>query len=107
MIRLRLAAGIALVGLLACSRTRDSLGPIPPGAPLLTPDQTLSIDATARFSPIEGGCWLLVEDAGSRYVFGLPEGFRRDGLTVHAVVRGSSLGSFCGPGVTLDSIRMR
>jgi hypothetical protein len=107
MIRLPFATCVCLVGLLACSRTQESLGPIPPGAPLLTPDQTLSIDATVRFSPIEGGCWLLVEEAGSRYVFRLPERFRGDGLKVHAVIRGSSSGSFCGPGVTLDSIRIR
>ena len=106
MIRI-LFASACLIGVLACSTTHEALGPIPPGAPLPTPDQTLSIDATVRFSNIEGGCWLLIEAAGSRYVFGLPEFFRRDGLKVHAVIRGSRSGSFCGPGVTLDSIRLR
>ena len=107
MIRIPFAASIWLVGVLACSGTQESLGPIPPGAPLPTPDQTLSIDATVRFSPIEGGCWLLVDVAGSRYVFGLPGSFRRDGLKVYAVIRGSTSGSFCGSGVSLDSIRLR
>jgi len=107
MIRTTFAASACLVAILACSPAQEALGPIPPGAPLLAPDQTLSIDATVRFSNIEGGCWLLVDQAGSRYVFGLPPFFRRDGLKVHATIRGSRSSSFCGPGVTIDSIRLR
>ncbi len=107
MTRISLAGTVCLLGILACSTGQEALGPIPPGAPLLAPDQTLSVDATVRFSHIEGGCWLLVEQTGSRYVFDLPEFFRRDGLKVHVTIRGSRLGSFCGPGVTIDSIRLR
>jgi len=105
MIRVPFAASVCLVALLACSRNDQSLGPIPPGAPLLAPDQTLSVDATVRYSGVEGGCWLLVVPAGSYYVFGLPDSFQRDGLKVHASIRGSTTFSFCGPGVAVDSIR--
>jgi len=107
MTRLSLTISVCLVALCACSIIDQSLSPIPPGAPLLAPDQTLSVDATVRYSGIEGGCWLLVAPAGSYYVFGLPDRFRRDGLRVHASIRGAGIFSFCGPGVAIDSIRLR
>ena len=107
MIRVSFVLSASFVVLLACSNASESLGPIPPAAPLLAPDQTLTIDATVRFNPLEGGCWLLVEAAGSRYVFDLPAGFRREGLSVRATIRGSSSTTFCGLGVTVESIRTR
>ena len=107
MIRASFAVSASVLMLLACSNPSESLGPIPPTAPLLAPDQVMTVDATVRFSPIEGGCWLLVEAAGSRYVFNLPADFRREGLSVRATIRGTSWSSFCGPGVTVDTIRIR
>lgn len=107
MIRAWFAVPASVAVLVACSSGADSLGPIPPDAPALAPGQTMTIDATVRFRELEGGCWLLVEPAGSRYLFDLPARFRLDGLRVRASVRGSSSTTFCGLGVTVDSIRVR
>lgn len=43
MVRTSVAILTCLVGVLACASPHEVLGPIPPGAPDLAPDQTLCL----------------------------------------------------------------
>lgn len=80
----------------------------PPMLPEIPPGQIVTIEATVRFLPLEGGCWLLEVEPGKRYEpVNLAPGFHTDGLKVHAVLRDApNYASFCmaGPLVTIDSI---
>lgn len=98
--RLPVAVTRLASALLLASCGSDAFGP---GQP--------SLQATVRFVPIEGGCWILDAGGGKRYEpVGLPGAFRRDGLEVQAIVRlRTDLGSFCAVGqiVEVSSIRIR
>lgn len=80
----------------------------PPMAPEIPPGQVVSAEATVRFLPLEGGCWVLEVAPGRRYEpVNLAPGFRTDGLQVHAVLRDApNNASICmvGPLVLVDSI---
>ena len=98
----------ALLASLALGCRRDKvLGPIAPSGPLLASDQVFRTNATVRFLGIEGGCWALETPAGTYQPTSLPDQFRRDGLRVYVIVRGTRLASFCQIGqlVAVDSIR--
>ena len=90
---------------LACSS-----GPLEP-APRLAPNESLSIDATARsLSTVEGGCWALDTHRGRYEPMSLPERFRMDGQRVRVVLRDApNSGSICQIGtlVLIDSISER
>lgn len=90
--------------LAACSDGRSD----PPMAPEIPPGQLLTTEATVRFLPLEGGCWVLEVAPGTRYEpVNLAQGFRTDGLKVHAVLRDApNTASICmvGPLVSIDSI---
>ena len=70
------------------------------------------VDATVRFSTIEGGCWSLVTSAGQKVYepVDLPASFHVDGLAVRVVMRDApDRVSICmiGPLVHVEDIRAR
>ncbi|MDX2061240.1 MAG: hypothetical protein SFV24_25730 [Gemmatimonadales bacterium] len=75
----------------------DSLGP------------DARINATVRFVPIEGGCWVLEARGGKRYEpIGLPEALRRDGTPVSVAIRlRPDLVSICAVGELVDVVAIR
>lgn len=89
---------LGLAAVAACARTPDIEPPV----------ASRAIEATVRFVDLEGGCWALEADDGTRYQpMNLPDSFRRDDLRVRVVLspRDDVMG-FCqlGPIVEVESI---
>ena len=98
-------AALLVAAAVACSHEELSFGP---PAPPLDANQIVSLDATVRYTPIEGGCWFLSTANGHYNPVTIPASFRDDGLGVHVVLRGApGMFGVCGPTVALDSIRRR
>ncbi len=72
---------------------------------IVDPDPSTT-EATVRFVGIEGGCWLLDADNGSRYEpIGLPAEYRVDGRRVRVTVKPrSGAASTCMVGDLVDIV---
>ncbi|MFN0098656.1 MAG: hypothetical protein ACKVS7_08270, partial [Gemmatimonadaceae bacterium] len=102
----RFSLALGLVLSLGC--TEDPNSALDPRPEARKPVDALDANATVRFSPLEGGCWLL--EIGDERVepVGMPEKYRVDGLRIYVVVRRApNLATRCmmGPVVTLDVVR--
>ncbi|MFQ5529233.1 MAG: hypothetical protein ACE5FP_02700 [Gemmatimonadota bacterium] len=93
----RVALGLAAALAVSCSSVAE-------------PDP-IEVAATVQFVAVEGGCWSLVTDNGTRYEpVNLDPSFQSDGLKVDVTLRPrTDLASICQVGeiVEVESIRLR
>ena len=102
-----LLASVTTVSVLACA---SELGPMPPAAAPPPADQAFRVEATVRWLSIENGCWVLATANGRYQPVDLPVGYRVEGRTVSAKLRGApDMVTTCmaGPLVHVDSIARR
>ncbi len=71
-------------------------------------DQGFEVTGTVRFTPVEGGCWLIrAEDGRAFEPTNLATAFRKDSLRVRATVEArNDLESICQMGQIVDILRI-
>ena len=100
------ALGVAF--LLACGPQSNQA--IETGAAPIASGEVVTIEATVRLLPVEGGCWVLSTATGRYQPVNLPDAYKSDGKAVRVVMRGATdMMSVCqvGPLVHVDSISAR
>ena len=99
VVRLRPVLSICMMAVLSCASPSD---------PVISDPEAFFIDATVEFVRVEGGCWALHLDDGTRYQpVDLHDRFRTDGLDVRAAVKfRRDLGSYCMIGEMVEILWM-
>jgi hypothetical protein len=70
-------------------------------------DDTISIRGTIEYSPLEGGCWLIVASDQTRYEpVDLPDEYRTDGLCVLASLRPVDVVTVCMMGTPVEVVEI-
>lgn len=71
-------------------------------------DRTVTVDGVVQFSPIEGGCWSILGEDGTRYEpINLPQEFQQDGLAVRAALKfRDDMASICQVGRIVEIVRI-
>lgn len=104
----RLTLSVALTGAVALGCGGATTGP-GHGAPHLSPDQHVVVDAVVHHTSLDAGCWTLQTSNATYQPSNLPAAFQVDGELVRAGLHGAEgvLSACTGDIVTLDSIRAR